>query len=140
MKKLAKILQFSLFAIVLASYPSAHATDLEDAMKNIGKNAKALKQSVGDPAKKAEAIAEIGEMIKSAEAARTMTPKKATDLSDAERAQFMSDFQKHIDGLIEQFKKIETDLTDGKTDDAKADFAKVNEMKRQGHEKFAAKD
>ncbi|MEI8341125.1 MAG: cytochrome b562, partial [Verrucomicrobiota bacterium] len=116
------------------------AADLEKEMKNIGRNTKALSKTIGDPAKKTEALAEIGQMIKSAETAKTLTPKKAAEIPDAQRAQFISDYQKQIEGLIEQFKKIEADLTADKSDDAKAEFAKIGMIKRDGHEKFAAKE
>jgi hypothetical protein len=141
MKKTARFLQLCLLAIVIASFsPVARASDLEKEMKNIGKNTKALKQSVGDPSKKAEALAEIGQMIKSAEKAKTLTPKKAGEIPEAQRPQFIADYQKQIDGLIGQFKKIEADLTADKTADAKSDFEKIGGMKRDGHEKFAAKE
>ena len=135
MKKITRIF---LLAVVFTS--ATQASELEKEMKNIGKNTKALKQSVGDPAKKTEALAEVGQMIKSAEKAKTLVPKKASEIPDAQRSQFIADYQKQIDGLIGQFKKIESDLTAGKTDDAKTDFAKIGGMKRDGHEKFAAKD
>jgi soluble cytochrome b562 len=143
MKKITRILQFSLLAMVIASFsPAARAVDsaLEKEMKNINQNTKALKKSVGEPAKKTEALAEIGRMIKSAEKAKTLTPKKTAEIPEADRVKFLADFQKQIDVLIAQFKQIEADLTADKTQEAKADFAQIGGIKREGHEKFAAKE
>ena len=141
MKTLVKVLQFSLLGFFIASLsPGAGAPELEKEMKNIGKNAKALKSTVGDPSKKTESLAAIGQMLKSAEKAKTLTPEKAAKIPEAQRPQFNADFKKHIDELIAQFKKIELDLTDGKMEIAKADFDKISELKRAGHEAFAAKD
>ena len=141
MKTLFKVLQFSVLAFFLASLsPAAGASELEKEMKNIGKNAKVLKHIIGDPSKKTESLAAIGQMIKSAETAKTLTPEKAAKIPEAQRPQFIADFRKQIDGLIAQFKKIASDVTDGKTDIAKADFDKIFELKRAGHQKFAAKE
>jgi len=141
MKKLIRPLQLLILPIIIASFATvANASDLEKEMKNIGRNTKALKQSIADPAKKDEALGEIGQMIKSAEKAKTLTPKKAGEIPENDRTKFIEDYQKQIGGMIQQFKKIEADLTAGKTDDAKADFEKIGGMKRDGHEKFAAKD
>ena len=141
MKTITRILHFFLLAFLIASFsPGARASELEKEMKNINKNAKALKHTVGDPSKKSESLAAVGQMLKSAEKAKTLTPEKAAKIPEAQRPQFVADFRTHIDGLIEQLKKIEADLTAGKTDNAKADFEKVFELKRAGHEKFAAKD
>ena len=141
MKKIPFLIQSTALAAFLVSFsPTLRASDLEKEMKIIGKNTKALKVSVGDPAKKTEALAEIGLMIKSAEKARTLTPKKADEIPAAERPQFIADYQKQIDGLIAQFKQIETDLTSGTAEAAKADFEKINGIKRAGHEKFTAKE
>lgn len=143
MKTPIRLLPLSLLALAIVSFsPVAHAADseLEKQMKNIGENTKALKQTVGDSARKSESLSAIGHMIRSAENARMLIPKKTAELPEADRARFIADFQKQIDGLIAQFKQIEADLTAGKTDDAKADFAKIGGMKREGHEKFAAKE
>jgi len=139
MKKINLILPLVLIVMLILS-SAAQASDLEKEMKNIGKNCKLLKLSVADPAKKTEALQEIGSMIKSAEAARQLTPKKTSEIPEASRSQFITDYQKQIDKLIEQFKKIESDLMAGKIEDAKADFSKISGIKREGHEKFAAKE
>ena len=115
-------------------------TALEKEMQNIGKNSKALKFSVGDPAKKTEALAEISQIIASAEKSKQLIPKKATEIPEASRPKFIADYQIQINGLIEQFKKIEGEVTAGKTEEAKADFSKLGGIKREGHEKFAAKE
>ena len=141
MKKITSLVQASLLAaFVLALTPALRASDLENEMKVIGKNTKALKAAVGDPAKKAEALAEIGLMIKSAEKARTLTPKKAAEIPAAARSQFIADYQKQIDVMISQFKQIQADLTSGTAEAAKSDFEKLGGIKRDGHEKFAAKE
>ena len=116
------------------------ASDLEKEMKNIGNNSKALKVSLADPSKKTEALHALGEIIKSAENAKILTPKKAQEITEANRAQFIAAYQKQIGLLIEQFKAIETEVTMGKTQDALADFAKIGQIKREGHEKFAPKE
>jgi len=141
MKYILRLLQFTLLCLAIASFsPALGASELEKQMKNIENNTRTLKKFVGDPAKKADSLAAIDRIIKSAEASKTLTPKKAEGLPEADRTKFMADYAKQLDGLIEQFKKIATDLTADKTEDAKADFEKIREIKREGHKQFAAKD
>lgn len=139
MKKFTQILFFTLFAVSMTSISlAARDTELEMEMKNISQNAKTLKQIISDPSKKTESLSAIGRMIKSAETARTLTPKKASTMAEPDRAQFIADFQKQIDVLTGQLKKIQTDITDGKTGEAESDFNKIIPIKREGHKKFSS--
>jgi soluble cytochrome b562 len=134
------ILAATLTAIPVLAAPPEHGPDTELAreMKNISKNVKALKPILGDPSKKNEALADIAQMIRSAEKARTFTPKKAAEIPEARRGQFNKDFQQEIDGLIAQFKKIQAAIQDGRGAEAEAEFGKISGIKRKGHEQFAA--
>lgn len=146
MKKFPLLLLAPVFAFALAALPAVAApshghgpdTELAREMKNIGKNVKTLRRTIADPAKKDEVLADLAQMIQSAEKAKTLTPKKESEIPEAQRGQFNKDFQEQIDGLIAEFKKIQAAVQDGKTAEAQAEFGKIGGMKRDGHEKFAA--
>jgi cytochrome c556 len=135
-------------ALILAlSIPAAvHAdpggdkpkTPLDKEMGGIAKDFRALRKQVQDPAQKDSSLQLVKDMEDHAAKAHDLTPSKAKDIPEAQRAQFIADFQKAIDGLSDEFKKLEAQIGSGDTAGAAATLDEIQSTKRDGHKKFNA--
>jgi soluble cytochrome b562 len=115
-------------------------TELGDKMKAMGKDLKQLKGQIGDATKQQSTVDLLESAKKNAGAAKKLTPVKAKEVPEAERPKFITDFQAEIDKLIGDLGKIEDAVKAGKYDDAKKLYGGLNQLKREGHEKFAPKE
>lgn len=115
-------------------------SELAQKMKLMGKNLKQLKPQIADATKQQSSVDLLETVKKIATEAKGLTPTKAKDVPDADRAKFISEFQSQIDKLIDAVGKIEDAVKAGKYDDAKTLFGDLQMIKREGHEKFAPKD
>jgi soluble cytochrome b562 len=115
-------------------------TELGSDMKAMGKNLKQLKGQIADATKQQSTVDLLESAKKNADAAKKLTPSKAKDVPEADRAKFVTDYQAAIDKLIGQLGKIEDAVKAGKYDDAQKLFGEIGMIKREGHEKFAPKD
>jgi soluble cytochrome b562 len=111
-------------------------TPLGDKMKIIAKSVKQLKNQIADATKQQSSIDLVEAAQKAAQDAKLLVPAKAASVPDADRPKFITDFQAQIDVLIKQFATIDTDLHNGKYDDAQKDFNDLNAIKRDGHKQF----
>ena len=130
--------KFTPLVAVLSLGISAFAEDtpMEKEMGTMNKAYKALKKSIEDPAQKAENLKFIAQIKKTNDAASKMEPKTLADQPAATKAAYlekfkasMADFGKHVDAL-------EAAVNAGNTAAAKAEFDKLNELKKKGHEEF----
>jgi hypothetical protein len=135
---LKKLTPLVAVAAVLSFGISAFAEDtpMEKEMGAMNKAYKALKKSVEDPAQKAENLKLIAEIKKTNDASSKMEPKTLADQPAAAKAAYlekfkasMADFGKHVEAL-------EAAVNAGNTAAAKAEFDKLNDLKKKGHEEF----
>ena len=115
-------------------------TPLAQQMTGISKDFRSLRKIVGDPAQKSAALQLVKDMEDRAAKAKGFEPAKTKGIQPADRAQFVADFRKQIDGLIADFQKLEAAVNEGKTADATALLDKLQADKRAGHKKFNAED
>ncbi len=109
-------------------------------MSGIAKDFRALRKQVKDPAQTDSSLQLVKDMEARAAKAKTFAPAKAKDIPDADRAKFLADYEKSIDGLNDEFQKLEQQVKDGKSDDALATMDQIQATKREGHKKFNAED
>ena len=135
-----------LIAPFLAASVPCHAEDegpktpLAQQMGGIAKDFRSLRKIVSNPAQKDAALQLVKDMEDHAAKAKGFEPAKAKNIPAADKAQFVADFQKQIDGLIADFQKLETAVNDGKSADAAALLDKIQGDKRAGHKKFTAEE
>lgn len=144
-KTLLNIASLIAFAAVLNFGPAISAaraegpqTELGQKMKIIGKSMKQLKSQIGDASKQQSTLDLLETAKKSADEAKKLTPSKATDVPEADRAKFITDYQDEMDKLIGELTKIEDAVRAGKYDDATKLYSQLGSLKREGHQKFQA--
>ncbi len=113
---------------------------LAQQMGGISKDFRSLRKIVNDPAQKDAAVGLVKDMEARATKAKDFEPEKTTSIAPGDRAEFLADYRKQMDGLIADFQKLEEAVTDGKTADASALLDKLQGDKREGHKKFNAED
>jgi soluble cytochrome b562 len=143
-KQIASLARLALVSSAsLCLVVNSHAelnTPLSKEMKTMGRNYKQLKGQIADASKKDSTLAMLGEMVKAAEKARTLDPKKTEEIPADKRGQFLADYQKAIDELIAGIHKVEAAIAAGNTKEAATLFASLNNMKRHGHERFSSEE
>jgi soluble cytochrome b562 len=120
--------------------PNVPKTPLAEQMSGISKDLRSLRKIMNDPAQKTAAVQLVKDMQDRATKAKGFDPSKTKDIPPADRDQFLTDYQKQIEGLISDFQKLETAVNDGKSSDASALLDKLQTDKREGHKKFNAEE
>ncbi len=129
-------------ALLLALAPLASKADdkkdnpIGKEMKGMNADFKQLKKQIGDPAQKDSSLKLIADMKKHAKTARGLTPDNAAKIPEADRTKWMDAYKKKMDDLLGEYDKLESAVSDGKTDEAKTLLGDVLNVKRQGHEEF----
>lgn len=115
-------------------------TPLEKQMEKLNKSLRQLKPVIGDPAKKEAALGHLADAIAASKASIDMEPQKAKEIPEAERAKFIADYKKAMDGLVEKLGKIESAIREGQIGEARKQFEELGKLKRSGHDKFASEE
>ncbi len=107
---------------------------VESAMKGMRAGMRMLKDTVGKPEKKEEALAAVTLLEKACLAAKTFKPEKlkaGANIDDYRRAQIQ---------LMGMLLELETDIIDGKSEQAKEVAAKLLKFRDDSHAKFGEGD
>jgi len=115
---------------------SEKKTELEMRMDRIGKAFRKLKKQVGDPAQNAASLELLSAMEAAAKEAIELTPEKAEDIPEDQRAKFEADFQSGIKNLQDLFAKLRDALTAGKNDDAAKLVDEIGAFEKKEHKEF----
>jgi len=116
--------------------PKKEKTDLEKSMDKIGKAYRQLKKQIPDPAQNDSSLALLATMEEGAKKALELTPAKASDLPEDQRAKFTDDFHAGIKHLQDNFAKLEAALKAGKNDDAAAIVKEIDAFEKKEHKEF----
>ncbi len=109
--------------------------NLEGAMKGMGRALKGLEGGIGSASAKDDNLKMIGEMQRFAVAAKGMQPPMKKVKAE-EQAAFVEKFRKAQIELVRMLLDLETQVIDGKNDDAKATLAKVIKHRDASHDIF----
>jgi soluble cytochrome b562 len=111
-------------------------TELEKNMDNMGRAMRTLRRQVADATKNESSLQLVSTIRSAAEAASKLTPAKAQDLPEADRPQFVADFQAGMKDLFAALDKLEADLKANDNTAAAADFKQVGSVEGQNHKRF----
>jgi soluble cytochrome b562 len=123
-------------AVPAAAPDTEKKTELEMRMDRIGKAFRKLKKQVADPAQNASSLDLLTKMEDAAKEAIDLTPEKAADLPEDQRAKFEDDFKAGIRGLQDIFAKLREALTAGKNDDAVKIVSDLGDYEKKEHKEF----
>lgn len=142
----ASVLVAALFSLTIAtgwstgrpaSVDDEHASPLEAAMEELGSGQRKLRKLVADPSMKDPCLATVGGMQAAALAAFQNAPPP---LEGAEATPWRVDFQRTSLKLLDELLELELAVFEGRTEDAKASFAALGEIKSAAHDRFQPKD
>lgn len=116
---------------------------LGSSMKAMYRAFSALSTQVGDASKKEENLALVGEIQRACINAKANKPggkvyKNAK--TDAEKATLTLQFRTHLITLAHALLELETQILEGKTDDAKATLGKLGKLQEEGHKLLGVGD
>jgi len=111
-------------------------TELEKSMDKIGKAYRKLKKQLADPAQNESSLALVASMEEGAKEALGLTPAKAEDVPEDQRAKFVDDFHSGIRKLQAGFAKLEEAIRSGKNDDAVAITKDLDALEKKDHKEF----
>ena len=111
-------------------------TELEKNMDAMGKAMRTLRRQVSDSTKNDSSLELVATIRTAAEAAAKLTPAKAQDLAEADRPQFVEEFQAGMKDLSAGLDKLEADLKAGDNTAAAADFKAIGAIEGKNHKKF----
>src|ERR1022692_4680934 len=107
-----------------------------DGMDRMGKAFRKLKKQVGDPAQNATSLELLSAMEAAAKEAIELTPAKAEDIPEDQRAKFEADFQSGIKNLQDMFAKLRDALTAGRNDDAAKLVDDIGAFEKKEHKEY----
>lgn len=110
-----------------------------DTMKGALRPLKAALQSPTD-ADKAVYTGYADTLIAAATKAKDFQPEKTATLPEADRAQFLADYQKSIDALIALLTQLKSQLAAGDWDAARAQMRNIYDAQADGHDKFRTEE
>jgi Spy/CpxP family protein refolding chaperone len=105
-------------------------------MDRMGKAFRKLKKQVADPAQNDSSLQLVGTMEAAAKESLELTPAKAADLPEDQRAKFEEDFKAGIKGMQDELAKLRDALTAGKNDDAVKIVAEIDALEKKDHKEF----
>ena len=132
-----RILLCSLAAALLVgtSY-GAEDTPLQMKMQKMNSAFRKLRTQVTDASKNDDSVAQAEIIKENATDALKLTPMKAEDTPEADRAKFMADYQAEMKQLIAAVDKLEVALKAGNNEEAQKIFAEIGGIQKDGHKEF----
>lgn len=109
---------------------------VEASMKGMSRAFRVLKTQIGDASKKEENLALIGEMERACVAAKSGRPGGAmmkAAKSEAEKAAVLTTFRTHLIAIAHAMLDLETQVMEGKTQEAVASVEKIQKLRVEGH-------
>src|SRR5882757_7198929 len=108
-------------------------TELGRHMDSMNKAYRKLRRQIAEATKNEDSLKLVAVMRENAEASVTLTPEKAADLPEADRAKFVENYQKAAKSFIEQIVKLETALKRNDNEAAQKILAGFSDIQKQSH-------
>ncbi|MGW8180529.1 MAG: cytochrome b562 [bacterium] len=133
----------TLSTILLGCLPTAFATQTKEDvpavvqhMREVNRAFRLLRRQIDDPTMKAANLNLIAQIRSSLTAAKREEPLKTPELSPSERDPFLKAYRELLEEVLAVLEKLEGAVEEGRITEAQDYIGQINEMKKQGHEKF----
>jgi len=138
-------LQAAIFALLLAALPafaqgSSGHSPLSQSMKTLASSFRTLNRQIDDPAKKDNSLQLVEKMKNAVKKSETYEPESAEQLPAEEKAAFLADYKKQLEGVSATLDKLSEAISSGDTTTAHKLLNDINQEKRAGHGKFNSDD
>ena len=121
--------------------PSLYAASpLEKKMNQMRKSFRELKIAMSSPveADKQKYLLWVADLKSASEASKTMEPDKTSKVTADQKAAFLEGYRNKMDELTDEIESLGKAIEAGKWDEAKAHVAQINQVQREGHQKYRA--
>lgn len=109
-------------------------------MSSMNRAFRKLRRQITDAAQNDESLKLVAQIKQAGEDAVKLIPAKAADLPEAERAQFVADYQKKMKSFLGEVDKLEAALKAGNNEDAAKIVAELGAMQKEDHRAFRKPD
>jgi soluble cytochrome b562 len=120
--------------------PEKPETELEGKMSSMNRAFRKLRRQITDAAQNDESLKLVAQIKQAGEDAVKLIPAKAADLPEAERAQFVADYQKKMKSFLGEVDKLEAALKAGNNENAAKIVAELGAMQKEDHRAFRKPD
>jgi soluble cytochrome b562 len=138
MKNFQRLLPFSAL-LLLVLCPELHAdSPLETKMNQMRRSFRELKKAMVTPveADKQKYLLWVADLKSAAEASKTLEPEKTSHIPIDQKTAFLEGYRNKMDELADEIDSLGKAIEAGKWDEAKALVAQINQVQREGHQKY----
>jgi len=139
MKNRQQFLPYFALLLFLAHCPMLHAdSPLETKMSQMRKSFRELKKAMAAPvaADKQKYLSWVADLKSATEASKTLEPEKTADIPADQKTAFLEGYKNKMDELVEEIDSLGKAIEAGKWDEAKALVGQINQLQREGHQKY----
>ena len=107
-------------------------------MNQMRKSFRELKIAMSSPveADKQKYLAWVADLKSAAEASKTMEPEKTSKIPADQKTAFLEGYRNKMDELADEIDSLGKAIEAGKWEEAKALVAQINQVQREGHQKY----
>ena len=138
MKNFQRLLPFSAL-LLLVLCPELHAeSPLETKMNQMRRSFRELKKAMVAPveADKQKYLLWVSDLKSASEAPKSLEPEKASHIPIDQKTAFLEGYRNKMDELADEIDSLGKAIEVGKWDEAKALVAQINQVQREGHQKY----
>lgn len=142
MKNLQRFLPSCVCLLFLVLCPRLQAdSPLETKMNQMRKSFRELKKAMAAPveADRQKYLSWVADLKSATEASKALEPEKASNIPADQKTAFLEGYKNKMDELLDEIDSLGKAIEAGKWDEAKALVGQINQLQREGHEKYRAK-
>jgi soluble cytochrome b562 len=139
MKNRQQFLPYFALLLFLPLCPMLHAdSPLETKMNQMRKSFRELKKAMAAPveADKQKYLSWVADLKSATEASKTLEPEKTAHIPADQKTAFLEGYKNKMDELVEEIDSLGKAIEAGKWDEAKALVGQINQLQREGHQKY----
>jgi len=139
MKDYQKLLPYCALLVLLSICPSLLAdSPLETKMNQMRKSFRELKKAMVAPveADKQKYLSWVAELKSATEASKALDPEKTSHVPVDQKTAFLEGYRNKMDELADEIESLGKAIEASKWDEAKALVGQINQVQREGHQKY----
>lgn len=139
MKNIQRFLPFCALLLFCFLCPSLHAdSQLEKKMNQMRKSFRELKIAMAAPveADKQKYLSWVADLKSAAEASKSLEPEKTSKVPADQKTAFLEGYRNKMAELADEIDSLGKAIEAGKWEEAKALVAQINQVQREGHQKY----
>jgi len=139
MKDHKSLLPYCTLLLFFVLCPSLHAdSPLEAKMNQMRKSFRELKKAMSAPveADKQKYLSWVADLKSASEASKALEPEKTSNIPADQKTAFLEGYKNKMDELVEETDLLGKAIEAGKWDEAKALVGQINQLQREGHQKY----